>query len=601
MTTPARVPTVVLLTVSNTEYEAVLAAFGKAPAGVPSQYDANEDLRYWELGTVSGVRAVLVQSQQATSSVGGSQQTVEKAIRVHGPSAVIAVGIAYGLQRAKGQKLGHVLLSDKIECYEHQRVQPGADGQEQHLHRGDRVSAPPRLLDAFKDGARRSLGRRWQSGLIVSADKLVDWAPYCQQVLSHAPEALGGEMESTGVYVSATSHGVDWIVVKGISDWGTEKGAVSRRAAAAKNAAELVHYVMAEGLLAQVYAGQRPALVMSADELSSSFLELVQHQGRSRDCIPIDRRWLEDGGQRVGSPVPGPGPSHAGVVWVRAGAFDAGWDGDPPGPCADDRAPRRPVVTDPGFWLQRYLVTNAQYAEFLCDLIRAGVDVRGCSVWRSHQREIAMDEDALDPCYAWPGREDHPVVGVDWYGARAYAWRYWMRLPTEDEWEYAARGSCNHVYPWGLGWDARNICSRDNPGRPWNYRDHVYADELCPAVEPLPGAYRLDGPEREGPLTQTVACSLAGDAPKRWLDRESWCHAVDMAGNLLEWCADEPDGGYLTVRGGNYWHGNAHECAAYCRCFPAPPVYNKHSVGFRCVVHREAARELLQPRSAATR
>jgi iron(II)-dependent oxidoreductase len=152
--------------------------------------------------------------------------------------------------------------------------------------------------------------------------------------------------------------------------------------------------------------------------------------------------------------VAGPPPAaHAdGIMLVPAGAFWMGRDGATP-----DEAPRHRVyVTD--FWIDRHKVTNAEFATFL--------DARG---WVSAERERRYDVDDGDarihrvpagppphPKDGQPARwvadagfEHHPVAAVSWFGARDYCEWKGRRLPTEAEWEKAARGVDERLYPWG--------------------------------------------------------------------------------------------------------------------------------------------------------
>lgn len=109
-------------------------------------------------------------------------------------------------------------------------------------------------------------------------------------------------------------------------------------------------------------------------------------------------------------------------------------------------------LTLPAFRMGRYPVTKAQYAAFV----------------------RAMD---YDPPGDWvggqvpPGQEDHPVVYVSWHDAQAYLAWLWQqtgrayRLPSEAEWEKAARGDDGRLWPWGNAWDpARTNCKPAGPG-----------------------------------------------------------------------------------------------------------------------------------------
>jgi len=222
------------------------------------------------------------------------------------------------------------------------------------------------------------------------------------------------------------------------------------------------------------------------------------------------------------------------LVWVPPGNFLMGG-----GHCSDEEPVHR--VTLSGFWLYRHEITTGQFARF--------VEASG----RRAEGDWAR--------YARRGPR-HPVVGVTWGDAVAYARWAAARLPTEAEWEYAARGPEGRQYPWGRGFDETRetrCCNADNLG---------------------PGQ----------PPTFPVGSFPAG---------ASWCGGLDLTGNVYEWCADWYSGSYYAsspardppgpasgamrvVRGGswNYFHDY---CRANTRAARAPD-FHADDVGFRCAI-----------------
>ena len=129
-----------------------------------------------------------------------------------------------------------------------------------------------------------------------------------------------------------------------------------------------------------------------------------------------------------------------GIMLIPAGAF---WMGRDDGP-AEEGPMHRVFVTH--FWMERHKVTNAEFAAFL--------DATGLRPPGSERRYDEDDPDARihrrdGRWIADAGFEDHPAVEVSWFGARDYCRWKGRRLPTEAEWEKAARGDDRRPYPWG--------------------------------------------------------------------------------------------------------------------------------------------------------
>jgi len=250
-------PDLVLVTVNDHETRAVVDAFREA-TGVEAKPVTLQKRLYHDLGEINGTTVYHAISEMGSGGSGGMQQTVEKAISALEPGAVIAVGIAFGVNEEK-QKIGEVIVSKLLRLYELQRV-----GKKQIVLRGARPDSSPRLMSHFRGFSQvRWRGAKVRFGVMLTGEKLVDNVDYRSQFVKFEAEAEGGEMEGAGLYVSSYDNQVDWIVIKAICDWadgnkGDDKDA--RQQLAAKNAAEFVVESLRYAALKRpdVRAQQRP-------------------------------------------------------------------------------------------------------------------------------------------------------------------------------------------------------------------------------------------------------------------------------------------------------------------------------------------------------
>lgn len=198
----------------------------------------------------------------------------------------------------------------------------------------------------------------------------------------------------------------------------------------------------------------------------------------------------------------------------------------------------------PDYWIGKYPVTNLEFQRFVREAKQ-----RSPEGWTGD---------------AYPdGKGDHPVVGISWHDARSFC--VWLnektgkagrfRLPTEAEWEKAARGTDGRIYPWGDEWDPKNLNSGEG------------------------------GPGGTTPVGQY---SPAGDSP---------CGAADLAGNVWEWTQSEyraypyvandgreelGDASRRVLRGGAFFNAPRDvRCAVRDRL---DPDYRGGFIGFRVVV-----------------
>ncbi len=195
-----------------------------------------------------------------------------------------------------------------------------------------------------------------------------------------------------------------------------------------------------------------------------------------------------------------------------------------------DNRPAHRVHTN-AYYIDKYLVTNKEYKKF--------IDA-------THHAAPAKWVNRNYPT----GEDDYPVTFVDWYDATAYAKWAGKRLPTEAEWERAARGDNGYTYPWGNTWDISKLNAEYKYGRttPVN----KFKEGLSPY-----GCY-------------------------------------DMAGNLFQWTASSyykyrnspahPEMfrmGYFVLKGGS-WKSDKFSAMSYSRN-PTDPTFRSDFFGFRCV------------------
>ena len=244
------------------------------------------------------------------------------------------------------------------------------------------------------------------------------------------------------------------------------------------------------------------------------------------------------------------------MVYVPAGEFKMGSTEDDLD-AFYDQLPQDTVLLD-SFWIDKYEVTNDQFAIFLNNMDNRE---EGGESWLDLESDGCLIEYGNGEFQPKRGYANHPVVKVSWYGARAYAEWVRGRLPSEAEWEYAARGPENHFYPWG----------NDEP--------------TCA-------------------LTQYSGCGGNTVPVGKFSSGDSWCGASDLAGNVGEWTRsiyrdypyDLRDGredlnaiGYRVFRGGSFDSTDSYVRSAFRnRGFP----YGRYlDVGFRVVMYPESSNE----------
>lgn len=227
-------------------------------------------------------------------------------------------------------------------------------------------------------------------------------------------------------------------------------------------------------------------------------------------------------------------------------------------------------------------VTNEQYASYLNDALADGSVKREdneivgyypgdeFNAYR-HEEEItagdyhhlSVDQEGLRLDFngqefeAQAGYENHPMTQVTWFGAKAFCDYYDQRLPTENEWEKAARGTDNRPYPWGDGIERNNANY---------YSSHDIFEKIAGSLGDTTPVGFYNGQTYDGYET---------------LDSPSPYGLYDMAGNVWQWTSDDyEDQHYRYLRGGakdNY----AYNLRVWTRNSAGPEHFGPN-IGFRC-------------------
>ena len=236
----------------------------------------------------------------------------------------------------------------------------------------------------------------------------------------------------------------------------------------------------------------------------------------------------------------------------------------------ESQFPQRTLTLD-DFYIDRTEVTQSQYKIFVDDTRRPVpyVDREWASLYNWENETFPE------------GLADHPVVLVSWDEANAYCDWAGKSLPTEGEWEKAARGENGQAYPWGDQWDRTTLNSSS-----------TIAGRELPTIEEWTDWWRnsYNGELRAKIVTTAPVGSYPSGA--------SPYGALDMAGNVFEWTENWFDSypgshyqnsqfgtTYRTIRGGDWYLDRIYtRTSARLR---SPPDHRVPTIGFRCVIRKE--------------
>jgi nucleoside phosphorylase len=230
---------VLVLVATPVERAAVLAAVREVTGKEPVRDARGHPV--FQLGTLGNSTVLLAQTGPGSTGPVSAAASVPELIEQRKPDYVISTGICFGLHKGE-QETGDVIVSRQLRLVGPRKVTETDEGRPAIHVRSDFVTAGPRLYNLFAS-ADPPDGVRVHVGTLLTWDVLVDLKSLRDELVTLDPEALGCEMEGAGVYTAARRAGIDWIVVKGISDWGYQKTDEEQQKAAT-NAARLVTEVI---------------------------------------------------------------------------------------------------------------------------------------------------------------------------------------------------------------------------------------------------------------------------------------------------------------------------------------------------------------------
>ncbi|MEV6695360.1 hypothetical protein AB0M35_28220 [Micromonospora sp. NPDC051196] len=201
----------------------------------------------YRLGAIDGVELMLASAVGDMNSSAGVAQVATSVIQQWRPHYLVLVGTCFGL-RPQEQRLGDIVISRQARDLSHQSV-ADVDGQPQRWDRGSRPSPSAELLGVLATAADSWSGPDLHIGPIVGSGTLYRSDVATADLRQRHPDAVAGDMESYLLCGVAADCKVEWIAVRGISDWGTSDKSDAHRHEAAVNAAEFVRHAIGLGLL----------------------------------------------------------------------------------------------------------------------------------------------------------------------------------------------------------------------------------------------------------------------------------------------------------------------------------------------------------------
>ncbi len=239
---------ILLISVNEAEREGVLKYLLPVPSKDAIINIVHKKINY-RIGRLGYHLVAHVESGMGSANQRGSFTTVSDAIQTIKPKLVIMVGVAFGIDKKK-QRIGDVLVARRIINYEMSRVNSGdkADTPRDSMPYSGKL-----LYNVFSSAIdwNHFVSKRQKAkvifGDVLSGEKLIDNLEFCEKLKKMFPKAIGGEMEGTGLSSACINKDIhEWIIIKGICDWGDGKKNKKAQPRAANSAMSLVFHVLSE-------------------------------------------------------------------------------------------------------------------------------------------------------------------------------------------------------------------------------------------------------------------------------------------------------------------------------------------------------------------
>ena len=247
----------------------------------------------------------------------------------------------------------------------------------------------------------------------------------------------------------------------------------------------------------------------------------------------------------------------------------------------DNEMPKREIFLS-AYYIDKYPVTNAKYKIFIESGGYTQKSLWSNAGWEYVTQTNPLENNDLDNILN--GEPDCPVVNVSWYEAEAFAKWAGKRLPTEAEWEKAARGTDGRIYPWGNVFDktrlncAENKIEKPTPVTKYSQGQSVYGCfDMAGNVWEWTADWYDSQYYRHAQNKDPQGPEIAEENPNFWRPEEVGISIYELkpsaTGNTLSGCK--------VLRGGS-WNGSG---VVHIRCANRDydePTYKNDTIGFRC-------------------